>query len=520
MMSIRKRMTMAFIFVIILTVLILEILIINIVRVNYYNNLKANLQNQLKVSCELYSRYFSDATLSDNVLNNVDTFWKQTNAQVQIIDKDGHVLMDSIGYMPPSGEKLPDVEEALKKGYGDWFGKAAYDSDGIMAVSQTLKSDGDTVGVLRFISTLREVNEDVRAVAKVFIIVGVIVAVISAFLSLLISNTVVNPLKKVTAVAARMAAGDYHIRSVRTYNDEIGKLSDTLNYLAEEIDKRDRMKNDFISSISHELRTPLTSIKGWAVTLMEVGGEEAAGGEQPVSPEEVEGGNAVSRGEVPFETEAFTTAGEGITDGRKAWTEAIRNENRELFATGLDIIEKECDRLTQMVEELLDFSRLTSGKLSIRREKVRLAEFVETVGRQLTPRAARDGLNFDVKVEDGLPDIVSDANRLKQVIINILDNAFRFTPAGGKVLFKTETSGGEIIFSVSDTGCGITADEMPYIKEKFFKGRNSKMGNGIGLSICDEIIRLMNGTLSIYSRPGKGTTVIVRIPADTEGLAV
>jgi len=479
-MSIRKRMTMGFIFVIILTVLILEILIINIVRVNYYNNLEANLRNQLKVSCELYSRYFSDATLSDNVLNNVDTFWKQSNAQVQIIDMKGRVLMDSIGYMPTVNERMPDVDQALKTGYGAWFGKAGYDSNGIMAVSLELKSDGVAVGVLRFISTLKAVNEDVYAVARVFIIIGIIVAAISAFLSLLISNTIVNPLKKITAVAAKMASGDYHIRSVRTYNDEIGKLSDTLNYLAEEIDKRDRMKNDFISSISHELRTPLTSIKGWAVTLMEVGSEEAAGGE------------------------------ENTGDG----------ENRELFSTGLDIIEKECDRLTQMVEELLDFSRLTSGKLSIRKEKLPLAEFVDTVGRQLTPRATRDGLNFDVEAEDGLPEIISDPNRLKQVIINILDNAFRFTPSGGKVLFKTEVSGGEIIFTVSDTGCGIPVDEMPYIKEKFFKGKNSKMGNGIGLSICDEIIRLMNGSLSIYSRPGKGTSVIIRIPAVTEGSAV
>ena len=471
---------MGFIFVIILTVLILEILIINIVRVNYYNNLEANLRNQLKVSCELYSRYFSDATLSDNVLNNVDTFWKQSNAQVQIIDMKGRVLMDSIGYMPTVNERMPDVDQALKTGYGAWFGKAGYDSNGIMAVSLELKSDGVAVGVLRFISTLKAVNEDVYAVARVFIIIGIIVAAISAFLSLLISNTIVNPLKKITAVAAKMASGDYHIRSVRTYNDEIGKLSDTLNYLAEEIDKRDRMKNDFISSISHELRTPLTSIKGWAVTLMEVGSEEAAGGE------------------------------ENTGDG----------ENRELFSTGLDIIEKECDRLTQMVEELLDFSRLTSGKLSIRKEKLPLAEFVDTVGRQLTPRATRDGLNFDVEAEDGLPEIISDPNRLKQVIINILDNAFRFTPSGGKVLFKTEVSGGEIIFTVSDTGCGIPVDEMPYIKEKFFKGKNSKMGNGIGLSICDEIIRLMNGSLSIYSRPGKGTSVIIRIPAVTEGSAV
>lgn len=463
MLSIRKRMALSFIFVIILTVLVLEALIINIVRVNYYRNLEAGLYNQLKVSCEMYARYFSDASLSDNVLNNVDSFWRQTNAQVEIIDAYGRVLMDSIGYMPGEDEKLPDVAEALKTGKGTWIGKAPYDSSGIMAVSSALQIDGVTIGVLRFITTLREVDNDVYAVSRIFIIIGLVVTVVSVLLSLLLSSTIVNPLKEVTEVAEEMASGDFKVRSRKTYNDEIGKLSDTLNYMADEIDKRDRLKNEFISSISHELRTPLTSIKGWAVTLMEV----------------------------------------GIDD-------------RELFDSGLDIIEKESDRLTMMVEELLDFSRLISDNISMKKDKVNLEEFVDIVGRQLAPRAAREGLNFSVEVEGELPGLYADGNRLKQVVINILDNAFRFTAAGGSVLFKAVASGGEVVFTISDTGCGIPADELPNVKEKFFKGRNSKSGNGIGLSICDEIIKLMNGRLNIYSAVNKGTKVVIRIPAAAE----
>jgi len=461
--GIRSRITFGFILIIILTVLVLEALIINIVRVNYYNNLEANLYNQVRVSCEMYARYFSDAPLTDNVMNNVDTFWKQTTAQVQIVDAEGRVLMDSIGFMPEEDARMPDVEKALETGRGSWIGKVPYDSYGIMAVSSALTVDGETIGVLRFISTLKDVDEDVNTVSRIFIIIGAGVTVISVVLSLLLSNTIVYPLKKVTDAAARMASGDIHVRSTKKYNDEIGKLSDTLNYLADEIDKRDRMKNEFISSISHELRTPLTSIKGWAVTLKE-----------------------------------------------------IRGEDMELQDTGLDIIEKECDRLTAMVAELLDFSRLVSGKLTIKKENVQLEEFVDTVGRQLAPRAARDGLHFSVEVEGELPEIMTDGNRLKQVIINVLDNAFRFTPAGGSVVFKSAASGGEVIFTVSDTGCGIPADELPYIREKFFKGRNSKLGSGIGLSICDEIIKLMNGSFSIYSAVNKGTRVVIRIPAVTE----
>ncbi len=464
MLSIRKKMALGFIVVIIVTVFVLEALIINIVRVNYYRNLEAGLYNQVKVSCDLYARYFSDASLSDNVLNNVDSFWRQTDAQVEIIDANGKVLMDSIGYMPGEDEKLPDVEAALKNGKGTWVGKVDYDGSGVMAVSSVLQNDGRNIGVLRFITSLGEVDNDVYEVARLFIIIGLIVAILSVMLSLLLANSIVNPLKRVTEVAARMATGDFSIRNAKTNKDEIGKLSDTLNYMADEIEKRDRLKNEFISSVSHELRTPLTSIKGWAVTLMEVGLEE-----------------------------------------------------KELVREGLEIIEKENDRLTLMVNELLDFSRLVNEKISINKDTVKPEELVAMVARQLAPRAKKDGLNFQVETEGELPDIFTDGNRLKQVFINILDNSFRFTEAGGSVLLKAEASGGEVVFTMSDTGCGIPEDELPNVKEKFYKGRNSKSGNGIGLSICDEIVKLMNGRMTIYSAVNKGTKVVIRLPAVSGG---
>lgn len=459
MLGIRKRMALGFIFIIVITVVVLEALIINIVRSNYYRNLESSLYNQVSVSCELYLRYFSDTSLTDNVLNNVDSFWRQTNAQVEVIDANGRVLMDSIGYLPDENAELPDVKEALNTGRGAWIGKAPYDDFGIMAVSKVLQADGRTIGVLRFITTVKEVDEDVYQVSRVFIVIGLIVTAASVALCFLLSNSIVNPIQKVNEVAAKMASGDFSVRVKKIYNDEIGKLSDTLNYMADEIDKRDTLKNEFISSISHELRTPLTSIKGWAVTLMETG-----------------------------------------------------SDDKELFDTGLDIIEKESDRLTMMVEELLDFSRLVSGKMTMRNEQVKLDEFVDIVGRQLSPRAVREGVFFDVEVEGELPQIYTDGNRLKQVVINVLDNAFKFTQAGGNVLFKAVVSGGEVIFTINDTGIGIPEKDLPNIKEKFYKGKNSKFGNGIGLSICDEIINMMNGSMAIYSVAGKGTKVVIRIP--------
>lgn len=458
MISIRKRMALSFILVVILTVFILEALIINIVRQNYYRNLESNLMSQVKASADIYYRYFSDASLKENVLNNVDSFWKQTDVQVQITDDSGRVLMDSIGIMPEDDTLPEDVETALKTGSGTWIGKVAYDDDNVMAVSYPLISKDGTAGILRFISSLREVDREIMDISKIFAVIGFMVAILSAIIGIMLSNTIVGPLKLITRTAEKMASGNFKEHSKKVYDDELGKLSDTLNYMAEEIMKRDRMKNEFISSVSHELRTPLTSIKGWAVTLAES------------SPED---------------------------------TVTLKD--------GLSIIEKESDRLTAMVEELLDFSRFVTGKAEIRKDWVNLEEVVNHIGRQLSPRAEREGIEFRYSVGNQLPEMLTDANRLKQIFLNILDNSFKFTPAGGRVVFTAGYEEGQAIFHIKDTGCGIPPDELPNVKEKFYKGKNSRAGNGIGLSICDEIIRLLNGSFEIDSKPGEGTEAVIKL---------
>ena len=466
MIGIKKRLILNFIFVVVITVLILEVLIANIVRHNYYNNLESSLYNQIKFSAELYDRYFSDSSLYDNVINNVDTFWKQSSAQVELIDTSGKVLMDSIGYSPPPEANMPDVKEALMGQKGTWIGKVDYSKHPVMAVSYPLKSQTKIVGVIRFISSLERVNEDVKSVERVFMLIGGIVIIISSIISLFLSNSIVNPLKDVTEVAEKMAAGNFTVQSVKKHDDEIGKLSDTLNYMADEILKKEQLKNHFISSVSHELRTPLTSIKGWAITLKE--------------------GNF---------------------------------EDKSMLKDGLEIIEKETDRLSSMVEELLDFSRFVAGKITMEKEAVVVREVVEHIHKQLKPRAERENIEFIVECDEDIPTMYSDANRLKQVFINILDNSFRFTPAGGTVIFKASLKGSEnVSFYFVDTGCGIPEEDIPKVKEKFYKGKNSKSRNGIGLSVCDEIISLMNGSFEINSEVGKGTETLIVIPIGEGGI--
>ena len=457
--GIKGRLTASFIAVILISVIILEVLLIYTVRQNYYGSLKGNLTNQVKISADMYSKYYSDASLEENILYNVDAFWNQSDARVEITDASGSIIMDSLGVIPGSAEPMFDVLAALEDKTGEWVGSMS--GSKVMAVAYPLKSGGEIVGALRLIASTDAIDKEIFATMRIFIAIGFFVVLAVGLLGIFLANSILVPLKEVTTAAEGMAAGNFQVRSRKKRDDEVGKLSDTLNYMADEIIKKEALKNDFISSISHELRTPLTSIFGWAVTL-----------------------------------------------------QSKELQNQETLNDGLSIIAGESERLTQMVEELLDFSKFTTGGIKLKYKNVNLSRLLFYISKQLSPRAERENIDFTVTYPDDLPDILSDANRLKQLFINILDNALNFTGAGGNVKFQAEYADNIFTFTITDNGCGIPAEELPLVKEKFYKGGGAGSKNGIGLSICDEIVSLMGGCLSIASEVGTGTVVTVNLPKE------
>src|SRR5690606_11878914 len=155
--------------------------------------------------------------------------------------------------------------------------------------------------------------------------------------------------------------------------------------------------------------------------------------------------------------------------------------------------------LADMVEELLDFSRFVSGRISLNKESVDIKNLIEQVGKQLKPRAEERNLDFNYYYDPQLPNIIADENRLKQVLINLLDNAFKFTLDGGQINLVCNLVEDGILIQVEDTGIGISEEDLPYIKDKFYKGKSSKSHSGLGLSICDEIVKLHGGVMEIES---------------------
>ena len=274
-------------------------------------------------------------------------------------------------------------------------------------------------------------------------------------------RSIVDPVLKINNIAKEIAAGRYGVRLQKTYDDEIGELCDTINYMSDEINRAERMKNDFISSVSHELRTPLTAIGGWSETLLAGGGED---------PEEV--------------------------------------------MQGLTIIQKESNRLTRMVEELLDFARIESGRMKLEVEtfdlSIELYEAVYMYENLLQKSGIR--LNYDEDVEANYF-VNGDRHRMKQVFLNILDNAAKYGADGKRIDITLGRDGGKLVATVRDYGQGIPEAELPFVKEKFYKGSSKQRGSGIGLAVTEEIVTLHGGTIDIASTVGEGTTVTVTLPS-------
>lgn len=460
--TIKSRLVKSFSIVIFITILVLDILLITFVRKYYYDNMNDLLKNQLQVTTNFYKKYFNLYSLEENIYDSLDSFWEQTDAQIQIYDNTGSMLMDSIGVVEDN-VKYIDVQKSLQGEKNNrWIGNVSYYDYKVMALSTPIESDGKVIGVMRLVVSLEAVDKGISNIIVFFLIISITVLIFSILVSTILAKNIVVPIKKLTMVAEEMAGGDLGVRSDTNSRDEIGKLAKTLDYMAEEIQKREQLKNEFISSISHELRTPLTAIKGWVITL-----------------------------------------DDSQTD-------------KDTLKMGLNIIEKETDRLVNMVEELLDFSRLSSGKMTLNKKEVSIKAISDYIDVYMSARARRENKRLNINLDSENKKIYVDIDRIKQVLINLLDNAFKFTEAEGTISISFTAVEGSLKIVVQDDGSGITKEDLPRVKEKFYKGKNAKSKNGIGLSICDEIVKLHNGEIFIESEEGKGTLVTVILPVIKE----
>lgn len=456
--SIKFRLVGSYFFIILITVLIFEIGITYFIKLYYVGNIENILKNEAIMCNEIYGELFETNEINFEADQIMDKFSQFTQAQVQILDLEGIVLADSSSASYPS---YPISDQYLNSLSNHQFvvfeGKSKAQQEPYLSVTYLLQLAGKDVGMLRLTTSLAEVNQVIKQIDLFFIGLGVVVLMMVTMLSFLISNTIIRPVKKITLAAETMASGSFNVRIKKDKNDEIGRLIDVLNHMAEETCKHQKLKDDFIASVSHELRTPLTSIKGWSITLLE--------------------------GDL---------------------------EDQETLKCGLEIIESESNRLSGLVNELLDFSKLSAGEIVLNRSHFDFQQFLNYLITQMQPRAERLGLKLYLNYETHINEIFADQNRLKQVFINLLDNAIKFSEQGSEI--KIVVSGIETLkIVIEDEGCGIKPEEIPKIQQRFYKGSSVKDGFGLGLAICKQIVELHNWKMTLESEVSKGTRVIIKL---------
>lgn len=398
-------------------------------------------------------------SFKDKAVELAGDFQYKTKLEVQVIDRHDNIIVTTTGFQP-TDQRMPDYERAKKNGETAAAKIKSANGERVLACTTVIyDAAGRYMGAYRWITSLNAVNRTVSGFVLVLVLAGILVLGFCAFSGLFFINSIVRPIRDVSNIARKIAMGDFNSRIEIKKNDEIGELCDTINYMASELSEAENLKNDFISSVSHELRTPLTAIKGWGETAkMSLGTDEA------------------------------------------------------LIKRGLDVVLSEADRLSGLVEELLDFSRMETGRLSVVSQPLNISELLGESVDMYIELARKQGIEliFTRPAEDIT--VLGDPNRLKQVFINIIDNAVKYTENGGQVLVDQTAEEGCVRITVKDTGVGIPAQDIDRVKEKFYKANKTVRGSGIGLAVADEIIKQHKGLLFIESTEGAGTTVTIVLP--------
>ncbi|MFZ5816007.1 MAG: ATP-binding protein [Bacillota bacterium] len=387
-------------------------------------------------------------------------------ARVQLYQPDGRLVGDSSlpaapGPGAPGGASLRDVAAALQGGaHREWVERSP--EGRVLHLSLPLyEADGSPAGALRYSTSLAAVDGLVRRALSLTVALGLAVLLVTALVGILFTNSLIRPLRELTRVAEAIGAGNLGLRARVHLPDEVGRLAQTLNRMAESLGELDRMRGDFLRAVSHDLKTPLAAIKAWAITLQD----------EAVSPEELK--------------------------------------------QGLATVERSTDHLARLVEDLLLAARLQAGaQIALHPRPTDPVDAAMAACQSMASRAREAGVRLEPPDQEDLPQVLVDPDRLAQMLGNLLANAIKFTPAGGSVRLSLTAAPEAVAVTVADTGVGIPPEELPRLTEPFFRGRAAQgvPGTGLGLAIVSELIRRSGGRMEIESTPGQGTRVTLHLP--------
>lgn len=450
--------------IVVLILLVISVAMITSVQSYYYSSAQQYLVSKLNAVNGILTRYAEDAgtDLNTELRATLERFSDKERMELMAIDYEGRIVLTSSGFSTESLNNMPDYDSAMNSSNSYGYSMLRTENDEhIMAVTYPISAISSEFSAIRVVTSLEAIDSTVNGIALIIIGIAVAIILLLGGMGMYFMRSLIRPIREINASTEKFAKGDFSARINPRGEDEIGELCVSINHMADALSNMEDMKNEFISSVSHELRTPLTAIKGWAETLNDVG------------------------------VDAQTTQ------------------------KGLRVIIGETERLSQMVEELLDFSRMQSGHFTLQQANMDvLAELGDAVLIYME-RAKKDDIRILYDEPEMLPFVFGDKSRIRQVFINIIDNAIKYSERGGLIEITADAPDEKSVrIVVKDHGCGIKASDLPKIKTKFYKPNHTRRGSGIGLAVADEIITMHGGTLDIASEESVGTTVTITLPAE------
>ena len=430
----------------------------------YYTSMDSDLRYRARTTTDFFADYINQSynEYYQSCITYAQTYDDRNSLELQFINAQGQIVASSYGQWTGRSPETSDISDAIAtRGIAPYFGTDPSTGERIMAVSSPMiYSNGEIIGVLRFVTSTARVDQQIIKVGLITL------AVCVAIIGLMIVNsdyyirTILQPVTEITEKAKKIAGGSYGVQIQAHYDDELGALAETINEMSSQINRNEKMQTEFISSLSHELRTPLTAINGWSETIL---------ASDTLDPE---------------------------------------------TSRGMRIISREAKRLTEMVVDLLDFTRIQDGRMTLNVEDTDIrSEFEDTVY-MYGSRLREDGITLEyLDNDDDIPEIPCDPKRLRQVFLNVMDNAAKHGGEGKRIDASIHSEGEFVVVRIRDYGPGIPEDEIPLVKKKFYKGSSKARGSGIGLAVCDEIVEMHGGMLILENAEGGGTLVTIRLPA-------
>ena len=385
-------------------------------------------------------------------------------AQIWVMSRNGDILVDSDGHR--DGDIIPNFDPTAtgNRSYmvGSYFGSFPYE---VLSVSAPITGNFRTYGYVVIHLPMDQVQDSANEILNIVYITFVIVFLLSLSLLLVFFLSVSRPLREITRGAGQFAEGNLSYRIRIRSRDEMGYLANTMNYMAEQLERSEEAERRFIANVSHDFRSPLTSIKGFL---------------------------------------------EAILDG------TIPPEMQEKY---LRRMIGETERLTRLTQGMLTLDSLdpdrglTRGNFDINRV---IRDTANSFEGQCIPRNIRLDLSFAVEQEM----VYADLGRIQQVLYNLIDNAVKFSPDGSSIDIQSYELREKVFVSVKDRGCGIERKDQARVFDRFYKADQSrgrdKKGTGLGLAIVKEIIQAHGENIDLISTKGVGTEFIFSLPRAPE----